>query len=103
MDKQALHDGLQQMIDDPQRPAWDRMFLGLVQHVWQIDYTVDPLGLVAAVQDQDADFFLAYMQRDPGDEVAEWKLLRELFASGESPSSDVLIAEINQLREELRR
>ncbi|KAB8334835.1 hypothetical protein SD80_000085 [Scytonema tolypothrichoides VB-61278] len=114
MDRQNLVDALQAEIDKEDRPPEEKIFIRLLQEVWQVDWTVAPYDVWTRMIEWDVPYFLRFMGMDEGDEEQEEQLIQDWIASrtqlrAKNTGQDwrrrvsALIDEVNHVRVRVRQ
>lgn len=112
MDRQKLIEELEAAIGD--RPEEEKIFIKLLQQVWEVDWTVAPYDVWTHMIEWDIPYFLRFMGMDEGDEEAEEKLIQDWVASrvtlrkqstgqGWRQRVSALIDEVNHVRVRVRQ
>ncbi len=81
MDKQQLCKALEAKLETENRPEEDKIFIKLLQQVWEVDWTVAPYDVWTHMIEWDVPYFLRFMGMDEGDEEAEEQLIQDWIAS----------------------
>lgn len=108
MNKPKLIELLQAEIakDHPQE---QKIFLRLIEQVWQIDWTVAAYDILSHYLTFDIPYFYRFMQMDIGDEDVEMQLLKDWVDARVSLKAEAkkglveLVDTVNQLRIQARQ
>ncbi|MEB3149117.1 MAG: hypothetical protein VKL60_08845 [Sphaerospermopsis sp.] len=116
MDKGQLSAALASLVNSGDRTSEEKVFLRLLQQVWQIDWTIAPYDVWTHMVEWDVPYFRRFMLLDEGDEAEEEQIIRDwtearLALGGKDKSSAKeakkrivdLIQEVNVLRSSIRR
>lgn len=113
MNKQSLISALEEALNTGDRTDEEKIFIKLLQQVWEIDWTVAPYDVWTHMIECDVPYFLRFMAMDEGDEEVEDQLVQEWIASRLALRSKTgkdwkrrivdLIDEMNQVRASIRK
>lgn len=100
MDKQALIDKLNSMLEED-RPEEEKLFIKLVQQVWEIDPYVPLYSVYDALDRKDSRYFLMFMMRDNGLDGNEMGLIKQMMSSYGYYEYFSLMDELNEVRDKV--